>query len=327
MSYVFGPLWSRRLGRSLGVDPLPFKTCNWNCVYCQLGRSTVLRGERKEHVPTHEVIEEIRHALEGPACGEIDWITFCGSGEPTLQSGLGRMIREVKALTPTPVAVLTNGSCLALPAVRADLLAADAVLPSLDAGSEDLYRRINRPHPQLTLQGLVDGLGAFRRAYRGRLWVEVMLLEGVNDGEEALKDIAAVLERIAPDEVHVSRPSRPPAEAWVRPPDDAALARAVRLLGASARVVTANAVDLSGRSDVCEALAEILARHPMSLEELVEYLRRWSPDEVAMALARLVDGGRVASLTRMGRRFWGSAQARYGEEPSGPRPGRDIRPH
>jgi len=145
---VFGPVPSRRLGLSLGVDPLPFKTCNWNCVYCQLGHSTTLVTARRDWIPVSDILRETEQALDRfgqlarAGSEEIDWITIAGSGEPTLVAGLGELIRGVRSLTDTPLAVITNGSLLFLPEVRADLAPADAVMPTLDAGNEALYRRI-----------------------------------------------------------------------------------------------------------------------------------------------------------------------------------------
>lgn len=315
MSYVFGPIASRRLGRSLGVDPIIYKACNWNCVYCQLGRTTPLRHERQDFVPADDVVAEVRQVLGEHAPGSIDWITFGGSGEPTLHASLGDMLRGVKAMTEIPLAVLTNGALLYRPEIQVELMAADAVLPTLDAGNDELFQRINRPWPELTFGRLVDGLVAFRRVFGGKLWVEVMLIQGVNDGEQELRDIAAVLERIRPHEVHINRPVRPPAEGWVQPPDEEALARAVRIFGSNARVVAATApcLELSPRGDVHSAIVEILTRHPMSLEELVQALERWEPADVGQALASLARDGRVRSVTRMGRQFWGGAEAKYGQ--------------
>ncbi|MFW5714196.1 MAG: radical SAM protein, partial [Brevefilum sp.] len=203
---VFGPVPSRRLGQSLGVDPVPLKTCNWNCVYCQLGRSRPLCTERRIWFPNSEILAQVRATLEAHQPGEIDWITFVGSGETALHAGLGEMIRGVKKLTDLPVAVITNGSLLYMTEVREALSASDAVLPSLDAGNPALYQRINRPHPSLTFTGLTDGLIAFREMYAGQLWLEVMLVRGLNDTEEALREISGWLEKIRPDEVHVVQP-------------------------------------------------------------------------------------------------------------------------
>lgn len=314
MEYVFGPVPSRRLGRSLGIDPIPFKTCNWNCVYCQLGRTTPLAHERRDYVPPDEVVDQVRRALEEHGPDGVDWVTFGGSGEPTLHASLGRMVRELKALTSLPVAVLTNGALLYRFDVRQDLLAADAVLPTLDAGSEALYWRINRPWPGLTFDRLVEGLLAFAGEYRGQLWVEVMLVKGLNDTEEALEDLAAVLSRIDPDEVHLNQPVRPPAEPWVEPPGEEALARAVAVLGRKARIVgpARACVELPARDDAAEAVLGILARHPLDLDGLVRALDGWSAVQVGEALATLLAGGRVRTVDRGGRRFWSGAEARYG---------------
>ncbi len=193
MQYVYGPIPSRRLGQSLGVDPIPLKTCNWNCAYCQLGRTSPLVNERREWVPRAEIVDEVSAALAAHPPGAIDFVSFVGSGEPTLHSGLGWMIRRVQELTAVPVAVITNGALLGDPALRDELSAADVVMPTLSAGSEALYRRIHRPHPDLHLANMVQGLVAFRRIYSGRLWIEVMLLRGVNDDDASLRALAKLL--------------------------------------------------------------------------------------------------------------------------------------
>jgi wyosine [tRNA(Phe)-imidazoG37] synthetase (radical SAM superfamily) len=313
MKHVFGPVPSRRLGRSLGIDPIPFKTCNWNCVYCQLGRSTPMIRERRDWFPPDEIVAEVKEALAAHRPGEIDWVTFVGSGEPTLHASLGRMIRDIKALTTIPVAVITNGSLLYLAEVRQELAAADAVLPTLDAGTEILYRKINRPWPELTFERLVNGLIAFRLEYHGKLWVEVMLLNGINDTEEALRDLAVVLGRIGPDEVHLSLPIRPPAEPWVRPAGAEGLARAQAILGTVAHVLAPveGTFDLSGYDNVVDAVVAVITRHPMLEDELIQTLSRWTPGEVERALGELAAGGRAQVVLRYGRRFWCSAGGKY----------------
>jgi wyosine [tRNA(Phe)-imidazoG37] synthetase (radical SAM superfamily) len=226
MKYVFSPVPSRRLGQSLGIDTIPLKTCNWNCVYCQLGRTQPVTNERRGYFPPAEIIAVVAQALEAHRPGEIDWVTFVGSGEPTLHASIGWLIRQVKTLSDAPVAVITNGSLLYLPDVRDALVAADAVLPTLDAGTPELYRQINRPHPDVTFERLLDGLVAFRRAYQGRLWLEIMLVKGLNDTANALGHIAAAVAHIRPDQVHLNLPTRPPAEPWVQPADEEGLLRA-----------------------------------------------------------------------------------------------------
>jgi wyosine [tRNA(Phe)-imidazoG37] synthetase (radical SAM superfamily) len=316
MKYVFGPVPSRRLGQSLGIDTIPLKTCNWNCVYCQLGRSVPLTNERLEYFPAEDILLEVEQALAAHKSGEIDWVTFVGSGEPTLHSRMGELIRRVKDLTPLPVAVITNGALLYLPEVREELSAADAILPTLDAGNARLYRKINRPHPDITFERLVDGLVAFRKEYQGKLWVEVMLVRGLNDTEESLREIVAVLEQVQPDEVHINLPTRPPAETWVQPPDEEGLMRALAILGEIARVVhpAEGSFDLSGFENVVDAIVSIITRHPMNETELRRTLEKWTPGQVDKALQELSASGRAQVVERYGKRFWSSAPAHYPEK-------------
>lgn len=313
MGFVFGPLPSRRLGQSLGVDPLPLKVCNWNCVYCQLGRTVPLSNERREYFPRESILAEVREALQGHEPGAIDWVTIVGSGETTMHAGIGWLVRQIKILTEIPVAVITNGSLLCLPEVREDLQPADAVLASLDAGNASLYRRINRPWPALTYERLLDGLTAFRREYQGKLWIEVMLMQGINDSDEALHEIAGVLKSIQPDQVHISVPSRPPAEPDIRRPDEERLERAAAILGSRAQIIHAapGAFDLSSYENVADAVIAIISRHPMSEEELRRTLERWSPGLVEEALRQLSASGEAQVVERCGQRFWSAAACRY----------------
>lgn len=313
MKSVFGPVPSRRLGQSLGIDPVPFKTCNWNCVYCQLGRTAPFSLERHEYVPKTEILAQVQEVLAERPRSDVDWVTFVGSGETCLHSELGWLINAVKQETELPVAVITNGSLLHLPEVRRDLLAADAVLPSLDAASERLYRKINRPHRSLTLDMLIGGLKAFRAEYGGQLWVEVMLINGLNDGERNLQALAAAVEDIGADEIHLLQPTRPPAEAWVEPPDDITLQRAQFILGKRARIIaeTSGTFDLSTEGNVSEALLSILTRHPMCEHDLLSTLEKWLPGQAVQTLEKFSAAGQIQSVTRRGKRFWSVAQARY----------------
>lgn len=313
MAYVFGPVPSRRLGQSLGVDTIPLKTCNWNCVYCQLGRTVPLTNERREYYPTQEIIREVSEALSRHRSGEIDWITFVGSGEPTLHSKIGLLIREVKGLSSLPVAVITNGALLYLPELREELLAADAVLPSLDAGTPELYKRINRPHPDVAFSRYLDGLVEFAKVYSGKLWVEVMLVRGLNDTETALEAIASALRKIKPDQVHINLPTRPPVETWVEPPDETGLLRAQAILGEVAQVVhpALGEFDLSGCETVMDGVIAIITRHPMREDELIQALQRWAPDDVRRTLVDLAASGRAREIERFGTRFWSAHGAVY----------------
>jgi wyosine [tRNA(Phe)-imidazoG37] synthetase (radical SAM superfamily) len=316
MKYVFGPVPSRRLGQSLGIDTIPLKTCNWNCVYCQLGRTKPLLNQRKDYYPLRDILAEVHQALNSHQPGEIDWVTFVGSGEPLLHANMGALVRGVKDLTDLPVAVITNGSLLYLPEVREDLLAADAVLPSLDAGTGELYLKINRPHPEITFKRLVDGLVAFRKEYRGRLWVEVMLVRELNDSPKALQDIARVMEIIQPDAVHINLPTRPPVESWVQPPDQEGLMRALAILGGIAEVVhpAEGSFDLSGYDNPLDAVLAIITRHPMRQDELEQTLSRWTHGTVRQILAELEGSGRAQIVERLGVRFWSASPSQYPDE-------------
>jgi wyosine [tRNA(Phe)-imidazoG37] synthetase (radical SAM superfamily) len=325
MKYVFGPVPSRRLGQSLGIDTIPLKTCNWNCVYCQLGRTQPVIYQRADYFPPADILAEVQQAIEAHQPGEIDWVTFVGSGEPTLHASIGWLIEQVKSLTGIPVAVITNGSLLYEPQMRHDLAMADAVLPTLDAGTPELYRRINRPHSEATFWRLVTGLVNFRQQYSGQLWVEVMLVRGLNDTERALQDIASILHRVKPDEIHISLPTRPPAETWVQPADNEGVLRALAILGEVAHVLhpAAGSFDVSGAEHLADAMLGIITRHPMRQEELERTLEQAAPGQGDDVLAELKKSGRAQVVERYGVRFWSAAPSHYPTEaqstPSDPR--------
>jgi wyosine [tRNA(Phe)-imidazoG37] synthetase (radical SAM superfamily) len=274
-----------------------------------------LTAERREFFPRAEILSEVQRALVAHSQSGIDWLTLVGSGETTLYSEIGWLIRRIKRITEIPVAVITNGSLLYLPDVRQDLSAADVVLPSLDAGSEDLYRQINRHHSELSFYQLLNGLIAFRREQPPQIWIEIMLIRGMNDTEQALEDLAAALRAIKPDRVHLSLPTRPPSEPWVQAPDEEGLLRAMAILGESAQIVPppADTYDLSGYENVSEAIEDIIARHPMREEELRRTLELWTPGQVEEALRALAAGGRAQVVERHGHRFWCAADYHYPE--------------
>jgi wyosine [tRNA(Phe)-imidazoG37] synthetase (radical SAM superfamily) len=271
--------------------------------------------ERQEFFPPGDILAEVSEALIVHSQTSIDWLTLVGSGETTLYSKLGWLIRQIKGLTQIPIAVITNGSLLYLPEVREDLAAADVVLPSLDAGSEELYRRINRHHSELSFHRLLNGLVEFQREHPPQLWIEIMLVKGMNDSEQALKDIAAALREVKPDQVHLSLPTRPPSEPWVQAPDQAGLLRAMAILGESAKIVppAVGDYDLSSCENVAEAVAGIIARHPMREEELRRALEQWTPGQVEEALKELAASGRAQVVKRHGHRFWCASDYHYPE--------------
>lgn len=313
MNYVFGPVPSRRLGQSLGIDPVPLKTCNWNCVYCQLGRTIPLTNLRKVFCPTEEIFTQVQDTLDHHKKGGIDWITFVGSGETMLALNVGELIQQIKQITKIPVAVITNGSLLYLPEVRKELLTADAVLPSLDAGNARLYKKINRPHPEITFSRLVTGLKLFRKEYQGKLWIEVMLIKGLNDSIEILNEIATILKDIQPDEVHILSPIRPPVEPWVKLTDLDGFQRAQEIIGPIASVVntTDGLFELAENKDLVDAVVDIITRHPMKESEVLETLENYSKGDVENTLTLLEMSGKAQVVIRNGVRYWSAIRSRY----------------
>ena len=216
MTTIFGPVPSRRLGRSLGIDVIPPKTCSYDCVYCESGPTTHLTVKRQAFIEPERVIQDLlAYFQEHP--GGADVLTFSSAGEPTLYEPLGELIREIKRqFRSLPLVVLTNGSLLWDAAVRQALLAADRVVPSLDAVTETVFRNLNRPHPGLDLAVILEGLKAFRRDYRGQFHLEIMLVAGFNDEPEELKKMRPLIDLLNPDRVELNTVVRPPAEPGCR---------------------------------------------------------------------------------------------------------------
>lgn len=311
MQTIYGPIQSRRLGRSLGIDPIPLKTCNWNCVYCQLGRTKPVTNVRLDYLPHADILSEIKLALDKYPPTTLDWVSFVGSGEPTLNCHLGWLIRETKKLTPTPIAVVTNGSLLYLPEVREELMAADAVLPTVAAGSAEMFRTLHRPHPSSTFERHIEGIKAFRADYTGKLWIEVMLVQGVNDSVAALSDLAGVLAEIVPDGIQIVTPTRPPSEAWVVPSNPEAVLRATAMLEKVAPILAPMdvAYDFGHYIDPAVALVAIVRRHPLSDTQLIAAIETWraGKDGVQSAEAirdRLLDNKQIRPIRRHNTTFW-----------------------
>jgi len=207
---VFGPVPSRRLGRSLGIDLVPLKTCTYDCIYCQLGRTTCKTVERK----VWSDIEDISVAIEKRLAARPDYVTIAGSGESVLHSQIGEVIDRIKSVTKVPVAVLTNGAMLWQEEVRRQLSNADLVSPSLDAGDETVFRLVNRPHPSISYAKMLDGLVAFRQEFRGRFWLEIMVVDGYTATPTEIAKLAECAERIRPDRIQLNTVTRPSAESW-----------------------------------------------------------------------------------------------------------------
>ncbi len=304
MSHLFGPVPSRRLGLSLGVDLVPPKTCTFDCLYCEVGRTTHLTRKRQHH-RVAEIIRELEDYLENPPA-PLDYVTMAGSGEPTLNLGIGDIIDAVKQRTTTPVAVLTNGSLCYLPEVRADVAGADVILPSLDAGREETFRRINRPHPALSLDLVVSGLKALRRDFAGQIWLEIMVLKGLNDQEEELTCLKGLLREIAPDRVQLNTAVRPVADQSAQALTQEEMEEVAGFLGEGAEVVAAAQRVSPERLDVEDHdLLEMLARRPMTAQQLGQALGE-SLAQVRQRLGRLAKSGLVHRDVHQNQDFYRS---------------------
>ncbi|MDK1030682.1 MAG: radical SAM protein [Planctomycetia bacterium] len=268
--YVFGPVPSRRLGRSLGVDLVPFKTCTFDCIYCQLGLTTDKNPARKSFVPVDDVLRQLQQRLKETA--RPDYVTLSGSGEPTLSADLGRVITEIKRITDVPVAVLTNGSLLSEPEVRRACALADVVIPTLTSGTEAVFRRIHRPPEEFTLEHFLEGLEKFRAEFSGQLWLEVFLLAGINDSEEEVLKLKPLIERIGPDRIQLNTAVRPTADADALAVGEERMQRLCKLLGAE---VIADFSGIHSRQAFEATRAHVLAmlrRRPCTAEDVARGL-------------------------------------------------------
>lgn len=266
--YIFGPVPSRRLGLSLGVDIVPFKTCPFDCVYCQLGRTTIHSLERKNYTPIEDVLAELASRLNEGI--KADYITISGSGEPTLHSKLGKLIDKIKKLSDIPVAIITNAALLTEPEVRADCAKADLIVPSLDAVDESAFTKINRPCGNISAGSIVTGLEAFRNMYKGRIWLEVFIIEGVNTDKKSIEKFLSVIELIRPDKIQLNTVARPTADINIKKTDIETLEHIKQMLGPKCEIV-ADVSELKQQPHLKAVADEILAlirRRPCSLRDI-----------------------------------------------------------
>lgn len=295
MKYVYGPVLSRRLGLSLGVDLVPRKVCTYDCIYCQLGRTTSKTLERREYLPTDAILKDVEAALtqqEAPP----DYVTLSGSGEPTLHSKIGEIVRHIKDLAPCPVAVITNGSLLFREEVAEALLGADVVLPSLDAATEPVFETINRPHRDLKLRRVIEGLKDFRQAFKGEIWLEVLFCRGINDGPRDIQALKEAIAEIGPDAVHLNTVVRPGAEEYASPLSHQKLEEIARELGEGAEVITSppRKAPSPPPKDIKDRILRTLEVRPLTLEDLSRSLGLHEMEALKL-LDELTDEGKVGS--------------------------------
>ncbi len=307
-SFVYGPVPSRRLGLSLGINVIPFKTCTLDCIYCQCGRTTKKTLERRSYFPARDIIASVRRSLVASRQSPISFLTFAGEGEPTLNKDIGRIIRRLKREFSIPVAVITNSTLLTDPQVRRDLCAADLVVPSLDAADQRTFARVNRCRRDLSVADIIAGLKLFRRGYRGRLWLEIMFVKGINDSVEHVVALRKAAWEIKPDRIQLNTVVRPPAEKFAQPmsPDD--LEQIQCLFGPDTDII-GEPKDKGRRtkdrptSPPDNAILATVQGRPVTKLDLVNSLG-FPPRQIDAALRRLLCTGRIRLVEFQGKRFY-----------------------
>jgi wyosine [tRNA(Phe)-imidazoG37] synthetase (radical SAM superfamily) len=271
---------------------VPLKTCDFNCIYCQLGRSAERTLRRADYVPVEDVVKEVKACLE--RVETPDYITLGGSGEPTLHLSFGRIAELIKEFTDIPIALLTNGSLFHQSDVRAACAAIDLIMPSLDAGDGETFQRVNRPHPDITLTMIVDGLVALREEFKGQIWLEVLIVEGVNSSDEQVRAIREKADLIRPDRIQVNTVVRPPAYGGSGAPSRERLEEICTILGPNAEVIAAGGGSerLHGTGVTPDQVRGLLRRRPCTVADISEGLGA-NANEVVKVLAALVDEGVV----------------------------------
>ncbi|MBU4208464.1 MAG: radical SAM protein [Proteobacteria bacterium] len=291
--YIFGPVPSRRLGLSLGIDLMPHKTCTLNCVYCECGRTTNLTLKCKEYIPTELLQEELKDFLSRNP--KLDFITFSGSGEPTLHTGIKEIINFIKKDYPKyKIALLTNSTLFFQPDNRKRIAGVDMVIASLDAASEENFKKINRPHPGLELSRIIEGLVSLRKEFAKQLWMEVFLVPGINDKKDELNKIKKALSPIYPDKIQLNTLDRPGAESWVKPASQKDLLDAASYLNSADVIKNPDSMPNDGvlNKDDCKYLLSIIKRRPCTAEDISK-ISDSNLEEIYRHLDALIEKGLI----------------------------------
>lgn len=305
MKYIYGPVPSRRLGSSLGVDPIPSKTCNYQCIYCQLGKTTNFTNTRSNFFPKKKLQKEIKTAIEKNG-DKIDYITFVGSGEPTLYKDIGDLIKTAKRHSTAPVCVITNGSLLSQKPVQEALILADVVLPSLDAWDQTSFIRIHRPHPSLKYNEIINGFIEFKQKFSGKFWIEVMLIKGINDSKQNLLKIREKIELIKPDRIDINVPIRPPCEDWVEIPDKSVFPTLNEVFGDYFPINYPEIGHFEIYSlDFEKELLNIIERHPLRQEQIFKiFSSTFEKEEIQMQLNKMEKQMKLQKKVHGDNIFW-----------------------
>ncbi|MBW1712088.1 MAG: radical SAM protein [Deltaproteobacteria bacterium] len=293
MRAVFGPVASRRLGLSLGIDLVPHKTCNFNCIYCECGPTTNLMAGPGPLRPASEILPEVAQVLTEQE-ERLDYITLSGAGEPTLNSDLSAIVEGLKGLTDTPLAVLTNSTLLHRPEVTAALEPVDLIMPSLDTAIDSTFQEINRPHPAVKLENILTGLYGLKRKLKADVWLEILLVAGFNDSPQEVEALVEAVGAIDPDRVQLNTVDRPPPEPGILPVAFERLEEIASLFGAKGEVI-ARPLSLfkpAAHKALAEDVLSLIDRRPCTRQDLKVALGR-SDDEIAAVLKVLMVKGRV----------------------------------
>ena len=305
--YTFGPVPSRRLGLSLGVDIIPNKLCSLDCVYCEVGITDKRGIARKEYFPANEILAEVKEVIaEYP---NLDHITISGSGEPTLNIKIGDIIRGIKRMTNIPIAVLTNGTLLNDPEVRRDLMDADIVSPSLDAVSTEIFEKIDRPNPNLRIDFIIEGIKTFRREFKGRMWIEILFVKGMNDFDEEVFKMKQVLDEIQPEIIHINTVTRPPAYSIAQGVEENRLKEIQKILGDRSEIVGISKEIHETREHTFDkqAILALLKRRAMTVDQMIKSLGV-QKEEIIEWLNQLEQGKFIKSYMFNGEEYY-QAQA------------------
>jgi wyosine [tRNA(Phe)-imidazoG37] synthetase (radical SAM superfamily) len=270
IKHIFGPVQSRRLGLSLGIDLIPFKTCTLDCIYCECGKTTNLTIKRKVYIKTQEIIDELTLILKNNP--KLDYITFAGSGEPTLATNLGEIISYIKQHWPSyKIAILTNGTLLFDPEVRTNIALVDLVIPSLDAGTNTLFQKINIPENKLDFNSIINGLIAFRKEFAKDIWLEIFIIPTLNDSEKELIKLKEIILRINPNKVQLNTLDRPGTESWIKPISKTELIKIADFLKPIKTEITASfkyKSPTNTNQNPTEQIVTLLKRRPCTIEDL-----------------------------------------------------------
>ena len=289
--HLFGPVPSRRFGRSLGIDLTPHKTCSFDCIFCQLGRTTKKTVTRKEYVSTSEVIEELDDWLKND--GTADYITLSGSGEPTLHSKFGDILEFVRTVTAIPSVLLTNGSMLHWPEVRIAAASANIVKVSLSAWDQFSFEHINRPHKKLVLKDIMEGLWAFRNEFKGELWLEIFLIWGTNTVAADITKIADLIKVVGADRVQLNTSVRPSSEEYALAAPKKDMEKLAKLFNPPAEVIPEFSMDISKSTGANEVdILAMLERRPCTMEQIA-HVFGIHRNEVSKYVGKLVREGRI----------------------------------